>query len=78
MASENLSIESRLTFHDGYSIPCFGLGVYQAKTGRETEESVYNALKAGYRHIDTAEFYENEQDVGKALIRWRCDTLDSS
>ncbi len=51
---------------DGHTIPQFGLGVYEM-----SDEETYNAskwaLEAGYRHIDTAEWYENEKQVGRAL-----------
>ena len=55
--------------HDGTSIPQFGLGVYEM-SGKETYQSVKWALDAGYRHIDTAEWYENEKDCGRALNEW--------
>lgn len=42
-----------------------GFGVYQS--GAETYEAVLAALKAGYRHVDTAQFYRNEADVGRAI-----------
>lgn len=46
-----------------------GLGVWQMAAGRETEQAVEWALEAGYRHIDTASLYRNEQSVGAALRR---------
>jgi len=51
---------------DGRSIPMFGLGVYMM-SDEETYDSCKWALEAGYKHIDTAEWYENESMVGKAL-----------
>jgi diketogulonate reductase-like aldo/keto reductase len=48
-------------------IPVIGLGVYRAAAGRETEAAVRTALHAGYRHIDAARIYGNENDVGKGL-----------
>ena len=48
-------------------IPAIGLGVYQSQSGGETRNAVLHALKAGYRHIDTAKFYANEKDVAVAL-----------
>jgi diketogulonate reductase-like aldo/keto reductase len=45
----------------------FGLGVYLAQANGETEQACLWALKHGYRHIDTAEFYGNEEDVGSAI-----------
>jgi len=48
-------------------MPTFGLGVYQSRAGGETKAAVLHALRAGYRHIDTAEIYRNEEDVGAAI-----------
>ncbi len=47
-------------------MPSFGLGVWQAPLG-QCKNAVLHALRCGYRHIDTAEIYGNEQDVGDAL-----------
>ncbi|KAG2858897.1 hypothetical protein PC113_g9391 [Phytophthora cactorum] len=44
-----------------------GLGVYQSEPGAETYNAVLTELKLGYRHIDTAEIYGNEEDVGRAV-----------
>jgi diketogulonate reductase-like aldo/keto reductase len=52
---------------DGNSIPLLGLGVWQARSGPETENAVRWALELGYRHIDTAQAYGNEASVGRAL-----------
>ena len=46
-----------------------GLGVWQMAAGTETEQAVEWALEAGYRHVDTATMYRNEQSVGAALRR---------
>ena len=48
-------------------MPVLGLGVWQMTAGAETEQAVEWALEAGYRHIDTASMYRNEQSVGAAL-----------
>ncbi|KAI0743877.1 Aldo/keto reductase [Daedaleopsis nitida] len=48
----------------GYDMPRVGLGVYQNYT---THQSVLEAFRAGYRHIDTAQAYRNEEHVGSAL-----------
>jgi diketogulonate reductase-like aldo/keto reductase len=48
-------------------VPAIGLGVYKSTPGATTYEAVLTALKLGYRHFDTAEFYENEADVGRAV-----------
>jgi diketogulonate reductase-like aldo/keto reductase len=52
---------------DGNMIPTLGLGVWQVPDGRECEQAVGWALELGYRHIDTAQAYENESSVGRAL-----------
>ncbi|KAL4157024.1 hypothetical protein PRNP1_006050 [Phytophthora ramorum] len=51
----------------GAEIPMLGLGVYLSEPGVETYNAVLSALKHGYRHIDTAQYYENEADVGRAV-----------
>jgi diketogulonate reductase-like aldo/keto reductase len=52
---------------DGNAIPLLGLGVWQVEPGRETANAVRWALELGYRHIDTAQAYGNEESVGHAL-----------
>lgn len=52
---------------NGVEIPCVGFGTYLTPDGNTCINSVKEALLAGYRHIDTAEFYANEESVGKAL-----------
>jgi len=52
---------------DGNALPLLGLGVWQVRSGKETENAVRWALEVGYRHIDTAQAYGNEESVGKAL-----------
>jgi diketogulonate reductase-like aldo/keto reductase len=49
-------------------MPQLGLGVYKAKEGDEAYEAVSNAIKVGYRSIDTASLYGNEESVGRAVI----------
>lgn len=60
-------INTRLELNNGTSIPILGFGVWRSKSGEQTRQAVTWALKHGYRHIDTAAFYANEQDVGDAL-----------
>ena len=52
---------------NGVQMPLLGLGVFQVRSGRETESAVRWALEAGYRHVDTAKLYGNEESVGRAL-----------
>ena len=52
---------------DGSRIPALGLGVWQVRDGEECEHAVRWALEAGYRHIDTAQAYGNEESVGRGL-----------
>jgi methylglyoxal/glyoxal reductase len=61
------SIHPAIKLNNGVAIPVLGLGVYQAASGGEAERAVRYALEIGYRHIDTASVYENEQDVGRAI-----------
>ncbi|KAG3057179.1 hypothetical protein PC122_g21121 [Phytophthora cactorum] len=61
---------STKTLPSGAEIPVIGLGVYKAEPGAEDYTAVLSALKLGYRHIDTAQFYQNEADVGRAV----CDS----
>jgi diketogulonate reductase-like aldo/keto reductase len=59
--------QSFLTLSDKVRMPQLGLGVYGAKDGEETERAVLWALEAGYRQLDTAAVYGNEQSVGSAI-----------
>jgi aryl-alcohol dehydrogenase-like predicted oxidoreductase len=52
---------------DGNQMPLLGLGVWQVPDGTVCENAVRWALELGYRHIDTAQAYGNEESVGKAL-----------
>ncbi len=65
--TSTMSLDTRITLNNGIEIPIFGLGTYRAKSGGETERAVLSALDAGYRHIDTAAIYGNEEDVGRAI-----------
>jgi len=55
------------TLADGNHIPVLGLGVWQVPNGPECVNAVRWALELGYRHIDTAQAYGNEESVGQAL-----------
>jgi diketogulonate reductase-like aldo/keto reductase len=52
---------------DGNEIPLLGLGVWQVPDGQVCVDTVRSALELGYRHIDTAQAYGNEEGVGQAL-----------
>ena len=52
---------------NGVSVPVIGFGTWQIPPGDITYNSVKEALKAGYRHIDTAQAYGNEASVGQAI-----------
>lgn len=60
MAAQNLDL------NDGNTIPQLGFGVFKVNPA-ETERIVTDALQAGYRHIDTAAIYGNEEGVGRAI-----------
>lgn len=55
-----------VTLNNGVKMPILGYGVYQV-TKEECKECVLNALRAGYRSIDTAQSYFNEEEVGEAI-----------
>src|SRR3712207_4146472 len=55
-----------ITLNNGVEIPQLGFGVFQIKP-EETKEATLVALEVGYRHIDTAEMYGNEAEVGQAV-----------
>ena len=61
-----MSDVSTIQLNDGSEIPQLGFGVFQIEP-RETVEAVRQALEVGYRHIDTAEMYGNEREVGEAI-----------
>ena len=64
-----------IMLNNGQTIPQFGFGVFQVRPS-DTVAAVATALQAGYRHIDTAEMYGNEQQVGEAFARSGLDRAD--
>ncbi len=56
-----------VTLNNGVKMPILGFGVYQIPQ-EETKEAVLNAIKVGYRSIDTAQSYGNEEQVGEAIV----------
>lgn len=57
----------KMILNDGNQIPVVGFGVFMISNNGPTYDAVLQALKAGYRHIDTAAAYFNEEDVGRAV-----------
>lgn len=53
--------------NNGVEIPVLGFGTFKVKDGEEAYRAVLEALKVGYRHIDTAAIYQNEESVGRAI-----------
>ena len=58
-----------VTLNNGVEMPILGLGVFRVSNPQECENSVYEAINAGYRLIDTAAAYVNEEAVGKGIKR---------
>ena len=75
MSTSPTSTVPTVELNDGHSIPQLGFGVFQIPPA-ETELPVSVALEAGYRHIDTAEMYGNEQGVGDAVRASGLDRAD--
>ena len=59
--------QNYVTLNDKNKIPQIGLGVYLIRGDEDTKNACLNALKMGYRHIDTAHAYQNERGVGEAV-----------
>jgi 2,5-diketo-D-gluconate reductase A len=59
----------KVVLNNGIEMPILGFGVYQVPDAEECERSVYQAIQTGYRLIDTAAAYRNEEAVGKAIRR---------
>jgi len=60
-------LKGTFELHNGVHMPYFGLGTYQADNDQEVIDAVQYALDFGYRHIDTASVYGNEEGVGKGI-----------
>ena len=61
------SLNDCFELHNGVKIPCVGFGTYQAQNGKMAVSAVKAAIALGYRHIDTAAGYGNEESVGIAV-----------
>ena len=59
--------QTYITLNNGTKIPQFGMGVFMVPEGEATKNACLEALKLGYRHIDTAHAYQNERSVGAAV-----------
>jgi len=59
-----LKIDTKIFLNNGVEMPLLGLGTFQAPSGKVTKDIVQYALEVGYRLIDTAKIYGNEEDVG--------------
>ena len=57
----------KITLNNGVEMPMIGFGVFQVNDPKECEQSVIDAIQAGYRLIDTAASYMNEEAVGNAI-----------
>lgn len=64
-----LTVNSTFKLNNGNTIPVIALGVYKTSTN-VAKQVVYDALEAGYRHFDSAEFYGNEREVGEGIAKW--------
>ena len=62
-----LTLNSTVNLNNNVEMPILGLGTFEAEQGKTTQKAVLWALEAGYRHLDTAAVYRNEQDVGVAI-----------
>ena len=68
MATDAVTADGRVrVLADGNQMPMLGLGVWQVPNGPECVDAVRSALELGYRHIDTAQAYGNEESVGQGL-----------
>lgn len=76
--SDPSQLPTSITLNNGLEMPLLGFGVWSSAPGEETQRAVRNALETGYRHIDTAEVYDNEQDVGGALQSWQQQSDDGN
>ncbi|CAG8541354.1 6131_t:CDS:2, partial [Cetraspora pellucida] len=75
MMNSKLSLSSTAMMNDGHKIPLIAIGMggvgdgTEAPQGKTTQDVILWALESGYRHIDTASRYDNEEDIGIGIIR---------
>ncbi|MGK5506482.1 aldo/keto reductase [Brevibacillus formosus] len=60
-------LQDTTTLYNGVKMPWLGLGVFKVEEGQELEQAVKTAIKHGYRSIDTAAIYNNEEGVGRGI-----------
>lgn len=64
-----MELPSYFTLNNGHRIPSVGFGTFQGDEGNaKVKDAVSLALRLGYRHIDTANAYGNEEEVGEAIL----------
>ena len=56
-----------IKLNNGINMPILGLGIYKITDKKELENAVHFAIEAGYRKFDTAQFYNNEKELGEAI-----------
>lgn len=61
------SLQDTTTFHNGVKMPWFGIGVFKVEEGPDLVNAVKTAITHGYRSVDTAAIYENEEGVGEGI-----------
>ena len=67
-----MALPTAVALRSGDLLPRIGLGVYKALPS-ETEAAVASALRLGYRHVDTAQVYGNEAEVGRAVAAFEAE-----
>ncbi|GEM03241.1 glyoxal reductase [Halolactibacillus miurensis] len=71
-----MTLQETTELHNGIKMPVFGLGVYKIPDEQQGMEAITYAIKSGYRLIDTASLYDNEQAVGAAVRQSGIDRED--
>lgn len=66
-----ININSTKILNNGIAIPIFGLGTYLNDNGKQAVDTMLYAIDIGYRHLDTASMYNNEKEVGQAILESR-------
>lgn len=67
MAQGFTGINSSYTLNDGNKIPCVGFGTWKIRENENGEQIILEAIRAGFRHFDTAALYKSETSIGKAV-----------